>query len=62
MYASWCPELDVASQGENIDDSIKNLREAIELYLEDKEAYIPEELFDEPCGESPILMCLNIKA
>ncbi len=33
-YASWCPELDVASQGDNIEDAKKNLKEAVELYVE----------------------------
>jgi predicted RNase H-like HicB family nuclease len=29
-----CPELNVTSQGEDIDSARTNLREAIELYLE----------------------------
>lgn len=61
MYVSWCPELDIVSQGEIIDNAIKNLIEAIELYLEDKDAYVPEELYEKPRQESPLLMCLNIK-
>jgi len=60
MYVSWCPELNIASQGKTIDDAIKNLREAIELYLEDEDAYIPEEVY-EPFEEKPILTCMNIK-
>ena len=40
-YVSWCPELDVASQGETIEKTIDNLKEAIELYLEDEDAKIP---------------------
>lgn len=31
---SWCPELDIASQGETHDEARANLVEAIELYLE----------------------------
>ena len=38
-YVSWCPELDIASQGEK--KAIENLKEAIELYLEDEDAQIP---------------------
>jgi predicted RNase H-like HicB family nuclease len=34
-YVSWCPELDIASQGETIEEAIKNLKEATELYLEE---------------------------
>ncbi len=37
MYVALCPELDIASQGETIQDARNNLREAIELFLE--EAY-----------------------
>lgn len=40
-YVSWCPELDIASQGETIEEAIENLKEAIELYLEDEDAQIP---------------------
>jgi predicted RNase H-like HicB family nuclease len=61
MYVSWCPELDIASQGKTIDKAISNLREALELYMEDKDTYIPEELFEEAYSESPIVMCLNLK-
>ncbi|HWQ49710.1 MAG TPA: type II toxin-antitoxin system HicB family antitoxin [Methanosarcina sp.] len=40
-YVSWCPELDIASQGETIEEAIENLKEAIELYLEDEDVKIP---------------------
>ncbi len=40
-YVSWCPDLDIASQGETIEEAIGNLKEAIELYLEDEDAQIP---------------------
>jgi len=33
-YVALCPELDVASQGNTIEESRKNLREAVELFLE----------------------------
>lgn len=33
-YVALCPELDVASQGDTIEESRKNLREAVELFLE----------------------------
>jgi len=33
-YVSLCPELDVASQGDSIEEARKNLIEAIELFLE----------------------------
>ncbi|MFH1095396.1 MAG: type II toxin-antitoxin system HicB family antitoxin [Candidatus Micrarchaeota archaeon] len=36
-YVSLCPELDVASQGRSVEEALKNLREAVELYLEDED-------------------------
>jgi predicted RNase H-like HicB family nuclease len=33
-YVSLCPELDVASQGNSVDEARANLREAVELFLE----------------------------
>jgi predicted RNase H-like HicB family nuclease len=34
LYVARCPELDVTSQGEDIETARTNLREALELYLE----------------------------
>ncbi len=33
-YVSLCPDLDVASQGDTIEEARKNLQEAVELFLE----------------------------
>jgi len=33
-YVSKCPELGVASYGQSFDGAVQNLREAVELYLE----------------------------
>lgn len=33
-YVALCPELDIASQGKTIEESLKNLKEAVSLYLE----------------------------
>ncbi len=33
-YVALCPELDVASQGDTLDEARENLREAVELFLE----------------------------
>ncbi len=35
--AALCPELDVASEGKTVEEAMKNLKEAIELYLEDED-------------------------
>ena len=41
-YVSLCPELDVASRGKTIEDAVRNLKEAVELYLEDEDITISE--------------------
>jgi len=33
-YVSFCPELDIASQGETIEEARRNLKEALELFFE----------------------------
>ena len=33
-FVSWCPELDVASQGDTKEEARANLREAVQLFLE----------------------------
>ncbi len=35
MYTSYCPELDVASCGRTVDEARKNLREALEIFIEE---------------------------
>ena len=34
LYVSLCPELDIASQGETVEDARSNLVEALELFFE----------------------------
>ncbi len=41
-FVAWCPELDIASQGKTLDEAVSNLKEAIELYLEDEDAEVPQ--------------------
>ncbi|MEM1157398.1 MAG: type II toxin-antitoxin system HicB family antitoxin [Verrucomicrobiota bacterium] len=33
-YVSWCPEIDVASQGNSVEEAKMNLKEAVELFFE----------------------------
>lgn len=55
LQIAWCPELDIASQGKNVEEALANLREAINLYLEDEDAEIP-------AHKSPILTTLSVEA
>lgn len=34
VFVALCPELDVASQGTTVEEATRNLREAVELFLE----------------------------
>ena len=34
IYVSFCPELDIASQGSTIEEAKDNLKEAVELFFE----------------------------
>jgi len=33
-YVSFCPEIDVASQGDTLQEASNNLREAVQLFFE----------------------------
>ena len=47
-YTALCPELDIASQGDSVEEARKNLIEAIELFFESaSKAEIQERLHDE---------------
>ena len=45
QFVALCPELDVVSQGYTVEESIKNLKEACELYIE--EMGVPEGISSE---------------
>ena len=40
QFVALCPEIDVVSQGYNIEEALSNLKEAVELYIE--EMGVPE--------------------
>ena len=40
MYVAQCLEVDVASQGRSVEESLDNLREALDLYLGDSSACV----------------------
>lgn len=43
-YVAKCLDNSVASQGKTIEEAIKNLKEALELYYENEEATLPKEI------------------
>lgn len=47
-YVSFCPELDIASQGDTVQEARENLRKALELFFETASAEeIQQRLHDE---------------
>jgi predicted RNase H-like HicB family nuclease len=46
VYVSLCPELDITSQGDNIEEAKSNLKEAVELFCE---CASPEEAKQRSC-------------
>ena len=55
-----CPELDVVSQGETVEEALANLREAVELYIE--EMGLPEEISEEEAFITSIEVSADGKA
>ena len=53
-YVARCLEVEVASQGETIEEALTNLQEALELYFED--APVPEP------SEPPIIASVEVAA
>lgn len=45
QFVALCPQLDVASQGYTVEEAIRNLKEACELYIE--EMGVPEGISSE---------------
>jgi predicted RNase H-like HicB family nuclease len=50
MYVALCPELDIASQGDTVEEARRNLIEALELFFEtadpgEVERRLPDEFF-----------------
>jgi predicted RNase H-like HicB family nuclease len=53
MFVAECPEVGTVSQGKSIEESINNLREATELYLEE---------FPIKEGSKPIVSFFEVKS
>lgn len=48
VYVVHCRSLGIASQGKDMDEAMKNIKEAIELYLEEQPEKYEELLSNEP--------------
>jgi predicted RNase H-like HicB family nuclease len=54
LYVALCPEFDVASQGESVEEALSNLKEALELCLKDEDVEKPAET------EAPIVTIVKV--
>ena len=54
LYVALCPELDVASQGKSVEEALQNLKEALELYLDDEDVEKPSRV------EAPIVPIVKV--
>jgi len=50
MYVSYCPELDISSCGDNIEQAKKNLYETIQINIEETKKMGTFEKFSDECG------------
>lgn len=44
-YVAKCLDNNIASQGKTIEKAMENLKEALELYMQDEEPVEPKEIF-----------------
>ncbi|MHA1637320.1 MAG: type II toxin-antitoxin system HicB family antitoxin [Candidatus Thorarchaeota archaeon] len=42
FFIAFAPDVDIASQGETMEEALTNLKEALNLYFEDKDAVRPQ--------------------
>ena len=54
LYVALCPELDVASQGKSVEKALQNLKEALELYLDDEDVEKPSRV------DAPIVTLIKV--
>ena len=44
-YVAKCLDNNIASQGKTIEEAMKNLKEALELYMQNEETVKPKEIY-----------------
>ncbi len=60
QFVALCPEVDVVSQGYTVEEALKNLKEAVQLYIE--EMGLPEEFRDDEAIIARFKLVQNAKA
>jgi len=56
VFVAHCPSLGIASQGESIDKAMENIKEAVELYLEEQ----PEEYEELSSDKPPLFSVIEV--
>ena len=56
IFVSYCPSLGIASQGKDLEEALKNIKEAIGLYLEEQ----PEKYKELVSDELPIFSVVEV--
>ena len=57
VFVAHCTSLGIASQGDTTEEAMKNIKEAIELYLEEQ----PEKLKELGSEEFPMFSVIEVK-
>ncbi len=56
IFVAHCPSLGIASQGSNTDEAMKNIKEAINLYIDEQ----PEKLNELNSEQLPIFSIIEV--
>ncbi len=56
IFVAHCHSLGIATQGKDVDEAMKNIKEAIELYLEEQ----PEKYEEMISGEVPLFSVVEV--
>mgnify|MGYP001608663248 FL=1 len=56
IFVAHCPSLGIASQGSDMEEAMKNIKEAVELYLEEQ----PEKYEELLSNELPLFSVIEI--
>ena len=57
IYVAHCTALGIVSQGKSVEEAVKNIKEAVELYLEEQ----PEKTNELGSSEAPIFSVIEVK-
>ncbi len=56
IFVAHCPSLGIASQGKDVEEAMNNIREAVQLYLEEQ----PEKYAELVAEEAPVFSVIEV--